>query len=51
MRNIQTHNSTDGPVADITVYSSGMLYDITFIARYRLKASGQHELVDVMKIQ
>ncbi len=48
---LQTHDSTDGPVVDITVFSDGFLYDIYFIARYRLKPSGDHELVDVMKLR
>jgi len=45
-----THDSTDGPAADITVFSSGFLYDIHFVARYRLSPTGDHQLVDVYKI-
>jgi len=44
------HQSTDGPAADITVYSKGFLYDIGFVARYKLNASGDHQLVDVYKL-
>lgn len=47
---IAVHQSTDGPAADITVFSKGMLYDIGFIARYKLNASGNHQLVDVFKL-
>ncbi|MBF0247566.1 MAG: hypothetical protein HQL36_05775 [Alphaproteobacteria bacterium] len=49
--NMVTHQSTDGPALDITVHSDGYLYDIVFIARYKLDPKGDHKLMDVYRLQ
>jgi len=46
---LKLHQSTDGPAADISVFSDGFLYNINFIARYKLAPSGNHTLIDVFK--